>query len=54
MWLWNDWTDVLQLWLAMTGSAALLLALVAAVNWYAHHRPAADNDDADLTAEWQD
>ncbi|WP_448642345.1 hypothetical protein [Geodermatophilus sp. URMC 63] len=53
MWLWNDWTDALQLWLAMTGLAVLLLALIATVDRYARHRAAAGDDDADLTAELQ-
>ncbi|MGR7023576.1 hypothetical protein [Geodermatophilus sp. URMC 62] len=53
MWLWNDWTDALQLWLAVTAVAVLLLALVAAADRCAPHRAAADDDDADLTAELQ-
>ncbi|WP_448640779.1 hypothetical protein [Geodermatophilus sp. URMC 63] len=53
MWLWNDWTDALQLWLAVTAVAVLLLALVAAVDRCAPHRAAADDDDAGLTAELQ-
>ena len=53
MWLWNDWTDALQLWLAVTAVAVLLLALVAAVDRFAPHRAAADDDDADLTADLQ-
>ncbi len=52
MWLWNDWTEVLQVWLAMTGPAVLLLAVVAAVDRYAPH-PATADDDAELTAEWE-
>jgi hypothetical protein len=53
MWLWNGWIDALQLWLAMTGSAVLLLALIAAVDRYARHRAAASDDDADLAAQLQ-
>ena len=48
--MWH-WQDGLQVWGAMTGVAVLLLAVIAALAWYAHHQGTAEDDDADLAAE---
>ncbi|MGX5653680.1 hypothetical protein ACWKWC_02790 [Geodermatophilus nigrescens] len=47
--MWN-WQDGLQAWGAMTAVAVVLMAVITALAWYAHHHVTAE-DDPDLTAE---